>query len=192
MHRLNRKYIRIGGLVLLCLFVLVLIAGIIAFNKREKMLQSAIDKAKLKAKIEYNLDVKIASAKFVGLTTVALSGITVVPQNRDSLLTISNFEVGIKIWPLLAGNIKLASVKLDNGVLNLSSVHGVKNFDFLFKKKKDTTNTSGGDISIVANNLINQVLYKIPDELDLKNFNVKYHNDSISVNVLAKSALIED
>lgn len=192
MHRLNRKYIRIGGIALLCLFILVLIGGIIAFSKREKLLQSAIAKAKLKAKNEYNLDVKIGSAKFVGLTTVALSEITVVPENRDSLLKISDFEVGIKIWPLLAGNIKLESVKLDNGVLNLSNVNGVKNFDFLFKKKKDTPATTGGDISVIANNLINQVLYKIPDELDLKNFNVKFHNDSISVNVLAKFAKIED
>jgi hypothetical protein len=192
MQRLNRKYIRIGGIVLICLFILVVIGGVIAFNKREKLLQTAIDKATAKAKREYNLDVKIGSAKFVGLSTIAFSEITVVPENRDSLLKINNFEVGIKIWPLLVGNIKLASVKLDNGVLNLSNVKGVKNFDFLFKKKRDTTNTSGGDISVVANNLINQVLYKIPDELDLKNFTVKFHNDSISVNVLAKYALIEN
>jgi hypothetical protein len=193
MHRLNRKYIRIGGVVLICLFILVLIGGIIAFNKREKLLQSAIDKATLKAKKEYNLDVKIGSAKFVGLSTVAFTGITVVPENRDSLLKISDFEVGIKIWPLLVGNIKLASVKLDNGILNLTSSHGIRNFDFLFKKKRDSTeNRPGGDISVVANNLINQVLYKIPDELDLKNFVVKFQSDSINVNILAKSALIEN
>ncbi|RKR81166.1 transglycosylase [Mucilaginibacter gracilis] len=192
MRRLNPKFIRIAGIVLFCLFILVLIAGIIAFNKREKLLQSVISKATAKAKSEYNLDVKIGSARFVGLATVALSQITVVPQNRDSLLKITDFEVGVKIWPLLVGNIKLASVKLDNGILNLSNVNGVKNFDFLFKKKKDTTATSSGDISIVANNLINQVLYKIPDELDLKNFNVRFHSDSINVNVQAKSALIKN
>jgi hypothetical protein len=193
MHRLNRKYIRIGGIVLICLFILALIGGVIAFNKREKLLQSAIDKATAKAKREYNLDVKIGSAKFVGLATVAFSGITVVPENRDSLLTINDFEVGIKIWPLLVGNIKLASVKVGNGVLNLTNIKGVKNFDFLLKKKRDSTSTnSGGDISVVANNLINQVLYKIPDELDLTNFNVKYRTDSLNVSVLAKFAKIEN
>lgn len=193
MRRLNRKYIRIGGIVLCCLFLIVLIAGIIAFNKREKLLRSAIDKATSKAKREYNLDVKIGSAKFVGLSTVAFDNITIVPEQRDSLLKINDLEVGIKIWPLLAGNIKLASVKLDDGILTLSNVGGVKNYEFLFKKKqRDTTNTSGGDISVMANNLINQVLYKIPDELDLKNFNVKFHNDSINVNILARSARIND
>lgn len=136
MRRLNPKYIRIAGITFLCLFIIGLIAGIIAFSKREKLLRSAISKATAKAKRDYNLDVKIGSAHFSGLSTVSFSGITVVPENRDSLVSISNFEVSVKLWPLLFGNMKLASVKLDNGVLNLSNVKGVKNFDFLFKRKK--------------------------------------------------------
>ncbi|EHQ27268.1 transglycosylase domain-containing protein [Mucilaginibacter paludis] len=193
MRRLNPKYIRIAGITFLCLFIIGLIAGIIAFSKREKLLRSAISKATAKAKRDYNLDVKIGSAHFSGLSTVSFSGITVVPENRDSLVSISNFEVSVKLWPLLFGNMKLASVKLDNGVLNLSNVKGVKNFDFLFKKKKDTTDThSGGDISVVANNLINQVLYKIPDELDIKNFTIKFHDDSINVKLLTQYALIKN
>ena len=191
MHRSNTKYLRIGGITLLCLFILVLIAGITGYTKREKLLLNFINKAKAKAKREYNLDVKIGSANFVGLSTVEFKDITIVPENRDSLLTISEFEVGIKIWPLLAGNIKLASVKTNKALLNLTNKKGLRNFEFLFKKKRDTTETnSGGDISVVANNLVNQVLYKIPDELDLKNFVVKYQDDSITVSLLTRYALI--
>ncbi len=192
MHLPDKKYLRVGGIVLLILFVLILTGGTIAWFKRENILHNAIDKATAKAKRDYNLDVKIGSAHFTGLSTIAFDRITVVPENKDSLLNINNFEVAVKLWPLLFGNVKLASVKLDNGWLNLTSVHGVKNFDFLFKKKRDTTETSAGDISVVANNLINQVLYKIPDALDLKNFVVKFHDDSTNVNVLAKSAIIND
>jgi hypothetical protein len=193
MQSLNHKYIRIGGIILLCLFILALIGGVIAYTKREKLLQDAIGKATAKAKREYNLDVKIGSATFTGLSTVAFSGITVVPENRDSLLHISNFEVSVKIWPLLFGEIKLAAVKLDNGVLSLTNKQGVKNFDFLFKRRRDSTeNSSGGDMSVMANNLINQVLYKIPDDLDLKNFTIKYQDDSINVSLLTKYALIKN
>lgn len=194
MHQPNRKkYIRLGGIILTFLLILATIGGIIAFSKREKLLQSAISKATAKAKREYNLDVKIGSAKFTGLCTIDFSDITVIPENRDSLVSIGNFEVGIKILPLIFGNIKLASVKLDNGVLNLTSHHGIKNFDFLFKKKRDSTEThTGGDMSVMANNLINQVLYKIPDDLDLKNFTIRFTDDSISVNLLTKYALIKN
>ncbi|OCX50267.1 penicillin-binding protein [Mucilaginibacter sp. PPCGB 2223] len=192
MHLPDKKYFRVGGIVLLTIVVLIVIAGTIAWFKRENLLHNAIDKATAKAKRDYNLDVKIGSAHFTGLSTVAFDDITIVPQGRDSLLDIKNFEVEVRLWPLLFGNVKLASVKLDKGWLNLTSVHGVKNFDFLFKKKRDTTENTGGDISVVANDLINQVLYKIPDALNLNDFIIKFHDDSTSVNVLAKTARIED
>src|SRR5471030_1153517 len=129
MHLPDKKYLRIGGIVLLILFVLILTGGTIAWFKRENILHNAIDKATAKARRDYNLDVKIGSAHFTGLSTIAFDHITIVPENKDSLLNINNFEVSVKLWPLLFGNVKLASVKLDNGWLNLTNVHGVKNFD---------------------------------------------------------------
>src|SRR6478672_3298836 len=97
MHRINPKYIRIALIVAASLFVILVIGGIIAYSKREALLQSAIAKLKAKAKKEYNLDVQIGSARFTGLATVAFDGITVVPQGRDSLVSIKKFDVGIKI-----------------------------------------------------------------------------------------------
>jgi hypothetical protein len=193
MHRLNPKYVRIAGIIVISLIILFLIGGYIAYNKREGLLQSAISKAKLKAKRDYNLDVKIGSAHFTGLSTVSFSDITVVPDQRDSLLNIKKFDISIKIIPLIFGNIKLADVVLDNGHLNLTDIKGIKNFDFLFKKKKDTTeNKTHADLSELANNLIKQVLYKIPDDLNLKDFLVTFKNDSASIKLLAQTALIKD
>ncbi len=193
MHRPNPKYIRIIGITVVSLIILLLIGGYIAYSKREAYLQSAVSKAKLKAKRDYNLDVKIGSAHFSGLGTVSFSDVTVVPDQRDSLLSIKRFDVSVKLMPLLFGDIKLAHVVLDNGRLNLTDIHGVKNFDFLFKKKKDTTEKkTRADLSELANNLIKQVLYKIPDDLDLKNFLITFTNDSASVKLLAQTALIKD
>jgi hypothetical protein len=193
MHQLNPKYIRIAGIIVVFLIILLLIVGYIAYSKRETYLQSAISKAKLKAKSDYNLDVKIGSAHFSGLSTVSFSDVTVVPDQRDSLLSIKRFDVSVKLMPLLFGDIKLAHVVLDNGRLNLTDINGVKNFDFLFKKKKDTTEKkTRADLSELANNLMKQVLYKIPDDLDLKNFLITFTNDSASVKLLAQTALIKD
>ncbi|WP_426669779.1 transglycosylase domain-containing protein [Mucilaginibacter sp. McL0603] len=192
MHRLNPKYIRIAGIVIISLIILFLIGGYIAYTKREALLQKAITRAKEKAKKDYNLNVNIGSARFTGLSTVSLSDITVVPDQRDSLLSIKKFEISIKIIPLIFGNIKLADVVLDNGHLNLTDIKGVKNFDFLFKKKKDTTEKKErADLSVLANNLIKQVLYKIPDDLDLKNFLITFKNDSSGIKLLAQTAIIK-
>src|ERR1700749_3735414 len=192
MHRLNPKYIRIAGIVAASLIILLLIGGYIAYSKPESYLKSAISKAKEKEKKDYNLNVNIGSAHFTGLSTVSFSDITVVPDQRDSLLSIKKFDVSIKIIPLIFGNIKLADVVLDNGHLNLTDLKGVKNFDFLFKKKKDTTEKKErADLSVLANNLIKQVLYKIPDDLDLKNFLITFKNDSSGIKLLAQTAIIK-
>ncbi|MDP9046759.1 MAG: penicillin-binding protein, partial [Bacteroidota bacterium] len=192
MRRIDPKYIRIAGTVLVCIFIILLIGGYIAYNKRGALLQKEITKAELKAKKDYNLDLKIGSAHFTGLSTVAFTDITIVPENRDSLLTIKNFVVSIRILPLIYGTIKLADVNLQDGHLNLTDINHVKNFDFLFKKKKDTTNHTKIDLSDLSYSLINQVLYKIPDNLTLNNFLVSFTNDSSSFRLLTQKALIKN
>jgi Transglycosylase len=193
MHRLNPKYIRIAGIVVISLVILLSIGGYIAYTKRSALLQKAIGKAKLKARKDYNLDVQIGSAHFTGLSTISFSDITVIPNQRDSLLNIKKFDISVKLMPLLFGNIKLSDVILENGHLNLTSIKGVKNFDFLFKRKKDTTeNQSKADLSELAYNLINQILYKIPDNLNVKDFLITFADDSAKVKMLAQTVLIKN
>jgi hypothetical protein len=193
MHLLRSKYIRVTLIILVSLIVIVSIGGWVAWSKREILLQKAIGKAKAKAKKEYNLDVKIGSARFTGLGTVAFSDITVVPEQRDSLLSIKKFEVSVKLMPLVMGEVQLSDVTLEDGHLNLTSRNHVRNFDFLFKKKKDTTEQkSKVDLSQLANNLVNQVLYKIPENLDLKNFLITFVDDSNRVTLNTPVATIKD
>jgi len=189
---INPKHIKIAGIVLAVIFVLLLIGGYMAYSKREAFLQKAIAKAKEKARETYNLDLEIGSATFTGLSTVSFNDITVVPEHRDSLLTIKHFEVSVKLAPLIFGNVKLAYVDLEQGHLNLTDINHVKNFDFLFKKKRDTTVKTKVDLSELSNNLVNQLLYKIPDNLTLTNFLVSLKNDSSSFTALAQTASIKN
>jgi len=191
--RIKPKYLKIAGIVLAVIVVLLLIGGYIAYTKREALLQHEIAKAKAKAKKDYNLDLEIGQAYFTGLSTVEFKDITIVPAQRDSLLSIKNFEVGIKLMPLLFGEVKLADVTMDNAHLNLTDISHVKNFDFLFKKKKDTTDEkSKVNLSDLSYNLINRVLYKIPDNLAMTNFLVSFTTDSSSLRLLTRTASIKN
>lgn len=193
MRRLNPKYIRIALIVFVSLIVIMIIGGAIAYSKREALLQSMIIKAKAKAKSEYNLDVKIGEAHFTGFSTVSFAGISVVPFQRDSLLRINKFDISVKLFPLIFGNVKLSDVDLENGYVNLTSKNGVRNFDFLFKKKKDSTATkSKVDLGQLANNIVNDILYKIPDNLNLKNFDITFADDSNQVKLATSVARIND
>lgn len=192
MRRLNRKYLKIGLIVFISLLILVSIAGLIAYSKRQYLLESAIDKAKLKAKNEYNLDVKIGSASFTGLTTVNLKDISIVPFERDSLLHIKHFQVSVKVWPLLIGNIKLSTILMEDGKLNLTNIKGVRNYEFLFRKRKDSTSRKPStNLADFAHNLMTQFLYKIPDDLNLTNFDIAFRDDSNKLNLKIPKAVIE-
>src|ERR1700744_1406017 len=116
----HKKYLRIGGSIVIVLFILFLIGGYIAYTKREALLEHELAKAEASAKQKYNLDIKIGSANFVGLSTVAFSDISIVPQNRDSLLSIKKLSISVKLFPLLYGDVKLADVLLEDGHLNLT------------------------------------------------------------------------
>ena len=191
--RIPPKYLRIGGIVLLSLLVLLTIGGIIGYSKREALLKSAIEKAIRKAKADYNLNVKIGQARFTGMSSVELQGITVVPENRDSLANIRRLSVRVKLFPLLAGDVKLAEVGMNNGKVTLTKKDTIRNYDFLFRKKGEKTKSDKKvDLSALANNLMNQVLYKIPENMDIKDFEISFTEDTNSVSLYTTTATIID
>lgn len=191
MKNFLKKYWWIFAIII----VLAGIAGGILFSKREQILNSTIAKIVASQRQQNQLEIKIEQAHFVGLSTVHFGKISVVPLQKDTLLSIRDFEVRVKLLPLLFGDVKLAAVKLYDGKLTFINRHGVKNYDFLFKeRKKDTTQKTELDLAKLANNLINKALYKIPDNLELKNFETSFSetDSSRNISVLAKTVSIDD
>ena len=192
--QISNKQHKIIGIVSISLLGLLLVGSVIAFTKREALLSSAIKKAISKADKEYDLELKIESAEFVGLSSVSFKNITLVPRGRDSLARILKFRVGVKLFPLIFGDIKLSEIKLDRGIINLVKRDSVSNYDFIFRKKKsnESDEKSEMDLARLANNLINQLLYKIPDDMDIRDFEIKFRDDSGSVSLFTRIATIDD
>ncbi len=194
------KYYKTGGIILGVLFSLIVAVGVIGWFKREALLNAGIERAVAKAKRDYNLNLTIGDARFAGLRTVELNNITIIPEKRDSLLNIEHFTVGVKILPLLFGDIKLAEVKMRNAWIHLTKQDSVRNYDFIFRKKSTdsipaTTPTATGreiNLATLANNLLNQLLYKIPDDMDVKNLEIRFSNDTSSFRFYTPTATIVD
>lgn len=192
-NRIPPKVKKIAIISVSSLLLLIIIAGFIGYSKRESILNAVITKAIAKAKREYNIDLKISNPRFEGLATVAFTKISAVPANRDSLFHINDLHVGVKIFPLLTRDIKIADLRLQSGKINLVKRDSISNYDFLFKKKnRDSTKTSKADLAELANNLLNQVLYKIPDDMSINNFDVEIKHNEDSLRFFTTLATITD
>ncbi len=192
--KIPKRYLKISAWLLGLIVLLVLVAGTIAYQKREAILHTMVTKAIHKAEKDFGLAVKIGDYGFSGLSSVHMSKISVVPKDRDTLTIISDITVGVKMIPLLFGNVKLSEVTLSDGKLNIVLKDTLTNIDFILKrKKKDSTTTkSKVDLSEIANNLLNQVFYKIPDDMKVQNFLMQLNdNDTATVKFLTTTATID-
>lgn len=198
----QQKALRVAGWVFLSIFLLALAGAAIAYSRRESLLKTALERGIRKAKRDYNLDVHIGSAKFTGLSSLAFTDISVVPESRDSLARIQRVELDVRFWPLLAGKIGLSGMTLENGLIQVIKRDTLTNVDFLLHRKRDSTATANPsaettnrrtNLADVTENLIDNILSKIPDDLNIRNLEfrgVDVGNDSI--NLLTQTALIKD
>jgi len=191
--KIPKKYLKIGAWVLGVFLIVCISLGAVAYTKREALLKKMVAKAIAKADKDYGLEVKIGSAGFTGLSTVKMTAISVVPKERDTLSNIGELSIGVKLFPLIFGNVKLSEVKMSDGFVSVVLKDSTTNIDFILKrKKKDSTENKGkSNLAEVANNILNQVLYKIPDDMDLKNMVFKFNDHDTARLSFATAAVID-
>lgn len=165
-------------------FILLLLA-VYMFQKRDDFLAKALVDAKTKLRKEYNLNLIIDNAAFSGFKTVKFDGIQLVPiMNDDTLLNVQTLEVSVKLFPLLAKKVKIHSIDLNNASLSFVKEEGVSNYDFLFKKEAREVDSLAvkerPHLGRLVDRMVNSILYKIPDNMDLLNMQVSYRDDSVS------------
>lgn len=187
-----KKYQKLLLITLVSLISVMVIGVVVIYKKRDHILTSAVNKGIQKAKSKYDLNVKIASYGFDGLTSVYFKKIEVVPEGRDSLATIDELRVGVKLLPLLFGDVKIAELAIHNSLVSLIKKDSLSNYDFLFKKSERDTVKRGSkvDLSELANKLLKQVLDKIPEDMDVKNFLITFVQDTTHFSLLTETATI--
>jgi hypothetical protein len=191
--KIPKKYLKIGAWVLGVFLIVCISLGAVAYTKREALLKKMVAKAIAKADKDYGLEVKIGAAGFTGLSTVKMTAISVVPKERDTLSSIGELSIGVKLFPLIFGNVKLSEVEMSDGFVSVVLKDSTTNIDFILKrKKKDSTENKGkSNLAEIANNILNQVLYKIPDDMDMKNMVFKFNDHDTAKLSFATAAVID-
>ena len=171
-----------------------LLLGIVGyFSLRGYFLNKAIEKIQNKLAIKYNTRLWVREAGFKGFTTVSLKGIQLIPNGKDTLLSVDEFSLSIKFWYALLADIRINEVSLSNGYLQLVKKGNDKNFDQFYKQKGDTSSVQSQikeppdeekvNYARVIYNLIVNGLNKVPNKVTIHHFTLKGIDDNHFLNL---------
>ncbi|KAA5448456.1 penicillin-binding protein, partial [Bacteroides cellulosilyticus] len=148
---------KITKVIVACLMLLFLLStGIFIF--RGSLLRHIADKRITRLEQRYGLDISYNKLHMKGLNTISIDGLNVVPQKRDTLLSLQSLNIRIGLWKLLWGDIKIKEVRLDGLSLNFIKKDSTANYDFLFLPSSEVTASNESNISTDYTRRINTTL----------------------------------
>lgn len=187
-NKITRRQLVTGVVVISITVIAALIAGAIVYHKRETLLAATMARVQSKLADDYRIDLTVRGAHFSGLTTVTFEDIALIPQGRDQLVGIEELSVSIKVFPLLTGDIRFGQLRGHDAFVQLVKKDSVSNYEFMFQGVDTADTVAGGsgeqlekpvvNLAQAANRMLNNVLYKIPEDMDLRDFTVTYRDDS--------------
>lgn len=87
--------------------------------------------------LEQRMDLQIAyrELRFASLTEIELTGLSVVPLRRDTLLRLERLRLQVDVLPLLQRKVSVRRVYTDGLTVSFVKKHGISNYDCLFRTR---------------------------------------------------------
>ena len=128
MNRKISSIIAVVGGVLIAVFVGLYVG-------RNALLEQLARKRVQQLETTYDLKVGYGDLYLNGLDKVVLRNLFVVPDQRDTLLTMQSLDVRLNLWQLIRGHVEVENVRLNGLNVTLVKQDSVANYDFLFRKQ---------------------------------------------------------
>ncbi|GGC44298.1 glycosyl transferase [Parapedobacter defluvii] len=201
--KITKRQLVIGGIILGVFLVGAVVAFTIAYHKREALLATTVKRMQTKLADDYQIDLDIGKAYFSGLTTVTLEEVSITPQDRDQLAGIADVSVSVRLFPLITGDVKFGRLRAHNARIQLIKKDSISNYDFLFRERDtlqhepdqasaEQTEAQSINMAQAANRMLNSILYKIPEDMELREFLLTYRDDSIQQRISVPKADIDN
>lgn len=126
----------IGGGLFICLISIYL--------SRNMLLQSITNKRTTHIEQTYGLQIHYQNLQMKGCSEITLQGLSIVPDQRDTLLTLQSVNVRLNFWKLLKGNIEVRNVHMNGLAIAFIKRDSAANYDFLFSGTPPGSNYRAG------------------------------------------------
>ena len=89
--------------------------------------------------LERRMDLQIAykELRFVSFSEIELTGLSVVPPRRDTLLRLGRVRLQVDVLPLLQRKVSVRRVYTDGLDVAFVKKRGISNYDCLFRTRKE-------------------------------------------------------
>ena len=135
------KYRTKGSIALIITgsILILVLAGL--YLGRNGILCRTADKRILYAEQKYGLSICYEDLRMKGLNEIELKNLSIVPRNRDTLLTLHTLNMHLNFWKLIRGKIEVRNVTVDQLKASFIKADSMANYDFLFLKRKRETSS---------------------------------------------------
>ena len=184
------KRVTIGLVSLLLLAV----AGL--FFGRGILLRRVADRKIGQLEQRMNLEIAYKELRFISLSEIELTGLSVVPPQRDTLLRLEQLRLQVDVLPLLQRKVSVRRVYTDR--LNVSFVkkHGISNYDCLFRSRKRgddiQVDTYRSDYAQEIKRLADILFRLLPENGEMRNTLFSGQRDSLVTSFYLPSMTIVD
>lgn len=181
---MKRILIYIGAGLLACLFLLA--GGLWIF--RNRILNRLMERKIAQVEQRYGLEVHYDNLQFEGTGRLSLGGLSVVPEGRDTLLTLRSAAFDLGFWQLLKGNAEVRNVYMDGLTVSFVKENQTANYNFLFRSRADGEETSGQNAAHLGfdervGKVLDGVFRLLPSDGKLTNLRIREQKDSDSVSL---------
>jgi hypothetical protein len=163
----------IGVFLLLCLVLL--------FAFRNTILNKIVNRIDSKLEREYQCNLTIQKAEFHGLTNLEFHNISLVPHQKDTLVSISELKTSVGFWKLLVGDIQLGKLEINKGFVQLVKTKNGSNFDAFLHSKKEKEDNAEVNYAKLLNRISTKFLDLVPTDMQVKGFAFRINDNGNKV-----------
>ncbi len=182
--------------ILLLIIIGCLLIGLASiYLGRNALLKSIVNEQINRIENTQSIRIRYNQLEMKGLNRVVLTKLSVVPMQRDTLLTLDTADIKLSIWKLLAQKIEIRHVTVNGLNITFSKQDSIANYDFLFRKE---VNNQAKERTMKANyaervNKILSICYGfLPQNGQLTHIHITERKDHNFVSITIPALTIKD
>lgn len=173
-HFNTKKILTVAAVILGVLFV----SALVLYHYKDRIITAYVLEKKQEIEKDKGIKINYRDFRVLGISGVSLQDLSIVPNDRDTLLRAKSISVKISLWHLLFRDIKINEFNTDDFNLTFIKKDSISNYDFLFKKKNNPEQQTKKGYGNRVSTLLKVIFNALPSNGLINNMKVSILRDT--------------